>query len=87
MKLLAAYLIVINIAGFLLFGADKSAARRRKWRIPEKTLMLVAALGGALGCLLGMFVFRHKTLHMKFRIGIPLILLCWAGLILYILLH
>lgn len=53
---------------------DKRKARKNKWRIPEKTLMTVAAIGGSLGSLLGMYTFRHKTQHLKFTIGIPLIL-------------
>ena len=87
MKLLAAYLIVINIAGFVFFGIDKASARRHGWRIPESVLILVSAIGGVLGCLLGMYAFHHKTLHAKFRIGLPLILVCWAALIIYILIH
>lgn len=87
MKLFTAYLIVMNIAGFVCFGIDKASARRRGWRIPESIFMLLAAIGGALGCLLGMFAFRHKTLHAKFRIGLPLILICWIALLIYIILR
>lgn len=87
MNLLTAYLIIMNTAGFILFGMDKSAARRGAWRIPESILMLIAAIGGCLGCFLGMHAFHHKTRHAKFRIGLPLILICWAALIVFILLH
>ncbi len=67
-------LLIINAAGFLLMLADKHKARKKKWRIPERTLLLTAALGGSLGVLLGMYALRHKTLHRKFTIGVPLIL-------------
>ena len=87
MKLFIVYLIVINIVGFVVFGTDKSAARKHRWRIPEHILMFIAAFGGVLGCLAGMYLFRHKTLHVKFRIGLPLILICWIALILFILLR
>jgi uncharacterized membrane protein YsdA (DUF1294 family) len=68
------YLFIINLDGFLLMGADKSRARRGKWRIPEAALFTVAVLGGSLGVLLGMYAFRHKTQHLSFTAGIPLIL-------------
>lgn len=72
--ILLSYLAVINLDGFLLMGADKSRAKKEKRRIPEATLFLVAVLGGSLGVLLGMYTFRHKTLHTKFTVGIPLLL-------------
>ena len=65
------YLLVINLVTFFTFGYDKLRAKRDKWRVPEKTLFLLAAIGGSLGALLGMQVFRHKTLHRSFRWGIP----------------
>lgn len=68
------YLIIINAAAFLLMLADKLKAKRGAWRIPEATLMGAAALGGSVGALLGMHLFRHKTRHAKFTVGIPLIL-------------
>lgn len=68
------YLLIINAAGFLLMLADKSKAKRGAWRIPEATLMGVAVIGGSIGSLIGMKLFRHKTRHPKFFIGIPLIL-------------
>ena len=74
MKLLYCYLLIINAAGFLLMLADKWKAKKNRWRIRESTLLLVAALGGSLGSLAGMYLFRHKTLHLKFTLGIPLIL-------------
>ena len=77
---LAMYLVVINLAAFLVFGIDKWKAKRKVKkesvrRVPEKTLFLLAALGGSVGALLGMKVWRHKTLHRSFRFGIPAILM------------
>lgn len=69
-----AYLILINALGLVLMFADKKKARRGAWRIPEATLMTVAALGGSIGSLAGMYLFRHKTKHPKFYLGIPVIL-------------
>ena len=74
MKLLISYLLIINAAGFLLMLIDKWKARKNRWRIPEATLMTVAALGGSIGALAGMYTVRHKTQHLKFTLGIPLIL-------------
>ena len=74
MKLVLIYLLIINAAGFLLMRIDKGKARKNRWRIPEATLITVAALGGSAGSLLGMYLFRHKTRHLKFTMGIPLIL-------------
>lgn len=80
MDILMAYLVLINACGFLLMLADKQKARKNRWRIPERTLMAVAALGGSLGSLTGMYLFRHKTKHPKFTVGVPLLLLLHAGL-------
>ena len=74
MKLLSFYLLIINALGFLLMLVDKWKARKNRWRVRESTLLLTAALGGSVGSLLGMYLFRHKTLHLKFTLGIPLIL-------------
>lgn len=74
MDLLLAYLIVINAAGLLIMLVDKHRAIKNKWRISEAALMTVAAVGGSLGCLAGMKLFRHKTKHPKFTIGVPLLL-------------
>lgn len=74
MKPLLLYLIIINAAGFLLMLIDKYKAKKGLWRIPEKELMGVAALGGSLGVLAGMYTVRHKTRHNKFVIGVPVIL-------------
>ena len=74
MKLLFVYLILINAAGFLLMLADKVKAKKHAWRIPEATLLGVAAAGGSIGALLAMQLFRHKTQHLKFSLGIPLMM-------------
>ena len=73
-KILSVYLIVINAFSLVLMLADKLRAKKNLWRIPEATLIGVAALGGSLGCLLGMRIFRHKTLKPKFFVGVPVIL-------------
>ena len=73
-KLILIYLLIVNAVGFLLMLVDKQKARKRLWRIPESTLLLAAAVGGSIGCLAGMYTFRHKTKHLKFTMGIPAIL-------------
>ncbi len=77
-------LAVLNIISFLLMRSDKQRARKNRRRIPERTLFLSAALFGALGGTLGMFVFRHKTKHWYFRVFFPVLLLLQAGIIGYI---
>ena len=74
-KLLLYYLLIINLISLAVFGIDKQKARNHRWRISEKTLFLCAILGGSVGAILGMFMFRHKTKHWYFRVGLPLILL------------
>lgn len=73
-KLILIYLLIVNAVGFLLMLADKRMAQKKLWRIPESTLLLSAAIGGSIGCLAGMYTFRHKTRHLKFTMGIPAIL-------------
>ena len=78
--LLGCYLLVINLITFVIFGLDKWKAKRKQARpsvrrVPEKTLFVLALLGGSVGALLGMRVFHHKTLHRSFRLGIPAILI------------
>ena len=84
-QILLLYLLIINAAGFLLMLADKRKARRGLWRIPEATLMGVAALGGSMGSLLGMYTVRHKTKHLKFVLGIPAILVIQIFLALWLI--
>ena len=68
------YWMIINIVAFFLMGIDKKKARTGAWRIPEKTLFLSAILGGSIGSICGMQLFRHKTKHKSFVIGMPAIL-------------
>ena len=69
------FIIIMSTLSFLLMGIDKTKARKEKWRISEKTLMLTALFGGSIGTLLGMLLFRHKTRKPLFFIGVPLILI------------
>ena len=71
--LLCLYLLIINALGLLIMLADKEKAKKHLWRIPESTLLTVAALGGSIGCYAGMRVFHHKTRKPKFYIGVPVI--------------
>lgn len=68
------YLLLINAVGFGVMLYDKFLAKNNLWRIPEKTLFGIAAFGGSVGCLVGMYTVRHKTKHLKFTLGIPVIL-------------
>ena len=77
------YLIVINIATFLVYGIDKIKAKKGKWRIPEATLLLLAVIGGSVGAWLGMKVWHHKTLHKKFKYGIPFIVIAQVALMIF----
>lgn len=73
-KAFGIYLLLINIVTFVVYGIDKRKAKKQLWRIPESTLILLAAIGGSIGAMTAMGYFRHKTKHMKFTIGVPLIL-------------
>lgn len=85
MRYLFYYLLSINIISFICMGLDKFRASRDRWRIPERTLFLLAAAGGSIGSIAGMFLFRHKTKHLSFRIGLPaiLILQCAAAFLIW----
>ena len=72
--LMTIYLVVVNVLSFSLFGIDKYKAKHKKWRISEKTLFISAVLGGSIGAFIGMHFFHHKTKHLYFLIGIPVIL-------------
>ena len=69
----------LNLLGFCLMGFDKRRARREGWRVRERSFFIVAALGGALGTVLGMYVFRHKTRHWYFKYGLPAIIIAEAA--------
>ena len=73
-QFLTAYLGLVNAAALALMLTDKKKARRGAWRIPEATLLGIAVFGGSIGAIIGMYLFRHKTRHMKFSLGLPLIL-------------
>ncbi len=75
------YLIAINIVTFIVYGIDKVKAMKGKWRISEATLLLLAIIGGSVGAWLGMKTWHHKTMHKKFKYGLPLILLVQIALI------
>ena len=75
------YLIAINIVTFIVYGIDKVKAMKGKWRISEATLLLLAIIGGSIGAWLGMKTWHHKTMHKKFKYGLPLILLAQIALI------
>lgn len=79
--LLSAYVLCMSLAALALFAADKSKAKRQRRRIPERTLLWVAFLGGAPGAWIGMILFRHKTRHARFNVLVPLALLLWIGIL------
>ena len=82
--ILLAVLLLVNVLAFALYGIDKLKAKKGAWRIPESTLLLVAFLGGSLGALLGMELFRHKTKHAKFKVLVPLFLILHIAMGVYI---
>mgnify|MGYP002510980672 FL=1 len=79
------YLVIINIIAFIVYGIDKLKAKKGKWRITEATLLLLAIIGGSIGAWCGVKVWHHKTLHKKFRYGIPLIIAIQIAMIWYLL--
>jgi len=85
LQILCVYILVINLALFAVMGIDKYKARKGLWRIPEKTLFALALIGGSIGGILGMKVFRHKTKHNSFRFGFPAILIAQLALIGFVL--
>ena len=78
------YLLVINAVAFFVYGIDKLKARKGRWRISEATLLLLAIVGGSVGAWLGMKVWHHKTMHLKFKYGLPAILLLQLALAVYL---
>lgn len=74
-KILLVYLFFINVVAFVAMGIDKYKAKHKKWRIQEKTLFILAIIGGSIGSLYGMHLFRHKTKHKSFMLGMPGILI------------
>ena len=84
MEEIICYLLAINIATFLLYGIDKYKAKKNPWRISEATLLTMAAIGGRIGAWTGMRIWHHKTMHKKFKYGIPLIIILQVALVAYL---
>lgn len=78
------YFLVVNVITFFVYGIDKLKAKKGWWRISEATLLILAAIGCSIGAWLGMVVWRHKTKHLKFRIGVPLIFILQLALLGYV---
>lgn len=78
------YLLVVNTLTFLLYGIDKYKAKKARWRISEATLLMMAVIGGSIGAWAGMRLWHHKTMHKKFKYGIPLIILLQVALVFYL---
>ena len=85
MEWIAIWILTVSLLAFVLFGMDKRFAKEKKQRIPEKILFLVSLLGGSMGSLLGMQVFRHKTKHLSFLLGIPACLILNGAMVWLIL--
>ena len=84
MNIILYYLLAVNIATFLLYGVDKYKAKKNKWRISEATLLMMAVIGGSIGALAGMRLWHHKTMHKKFKYGIPVIIIMQIALVTYL---
>ena len=84
MNIILGYLLAVNIATFFLYGIDKYKAKKGKWRISEATLLTMAAIGGSIGAWAGMRLWHHKTMHKKFKYGIPLIIIMQIALVAYL---
>lgn len=82
--ILLIYILIINLIGLSMMGIDKYKAKIKAWRIPESNLFLIAIVGGSIGSLAGMFIFRHKTKHWSFLIGMPLIIVIQLALIIWL---
>lgn len=78
-------IIIINVITFILYGVDKRRAKRKRWRISEKTLLVFTFCGGGLGAILGMSYFHHKTKHLKFRIFVPIFFIMQLILLIYLI--
>ena len=85
MNIILGYLLAINIASFFLYGIDKYKAKKGRWRISEATLLTMAAIGGSIGAWVGMRIWHHKTMHKKFKYGIPIIIIMQVALAVYLL--
>ena len=84
MNIILGYLLAINIASFFLYGIDKYKARKGRWRISEATLLMMAVIGGSIGAWSGMRLWHHKTMHKKFKYGIPIIIILQVTIAVYL---
>lgn len=87
LKIITAYLLLINISGFFICLADKRKAIKKRWRIPERNIFAVAAAGGSIGVYLSLILFRHKTRHLRFMAGIPAIFIIQAGIVVFLVMR
>lgn len=78
------YFAIINFIAVVVYGWDKLCAIRKWWRVPEMTLLTIALLGGSIGAIAAMGVFRHKTLHLKFKYGVPFIFILQVAVLVYL---
>ena len=85
MNIILGYFLAVNITSFLLYGIDKFKAKKNLWRISEATLLTMAAIGGSIGAWAGMRLWHHKTMHKKFKYGIPVIIILQVALAVYLL--
>ena len=85
MNIILGCLLAVNITSFLLYGIDKYKAKKGRWRISEATLLLMAVIGGSIGAWVGMRIWHHKTMHKKFKYGIPIIIILQVALAVYLL--
>ena len=85
MNIILGYLLAVNIATFFLYGIDKYKAKKGRWRISEAILLLMAVIGGSIGAWAGMRLWHHKTMHKKFKYGIPIIIIIQVALAVYLL--
>ena len=84
MNIILGYLLAVNITSFLLYGIDKYKAKKGQWRISEATLLLMAVIGGSIGAWAGMRLWHHKTMHKKFKYGIPIIIILQVTIAVYL---
>ena len=84
MNIILGYFLAVNITSFLLYGIDKYKAKKGRWRISEATLLTMAAIGGSIGAWAGMRLWHHKTMHKKFKYGIPVIIILQIALVGYL---
>ena len=78
------FIAILNVITFMIYAIDKWKAKKNRWRIPESILLLLAVLGGSIGAWIGMKIWHHKTMHKKFKYGIPLIMILQIGMLLYL---